>query len=111
MKWFIPFALLMVFEVAGNFFTGLFGSLHILLLVPIILIAYTIANYFWLRALEKGSGLARGTVYFGVGVVIVSVLIGFAFYEEGLTFLKLIGIGTGIISLFLLSAEDLKKSK
>lgn len=93
----------MIFEIFGNFFTGLFGSIQNFLLIPLILIVYTIANYFWLYALKDGSGLARGTVYFGVGVVIASALIGFAFYSEGLTLLKLIGITTGIISLFLLS--------
>lgn len=109
MKWFVPFSLLMIFEIVGNIFTGLFGSIRNLLLIPLILIAYTVANYFWLQALKRGSGLARGTLYFGVGVVIVSTIIGFAIYEEGLTVLKLMGIGTGVISLFLLSDRQIKQ--
>jgi multidrug transporter EmrE-like cation transporter len=108
MKWFVPFSLLMVFEIVGNFFTGLFGSIQNFFLIPLILLVYTIANYFWLQALKKGSGLARGTIYFGVGVVIVSALIGFVFYEEALTLLKIGGIGLGIISLFLMSDIKLK---
>ena len=108
MKWFIPFTLLMIFEIIGNFFTGLLGATQNLLLVPLVLTAYAIANYFWLYALKNGSGLARGTVYFGVGVVILSALIGFVIYEENLTLLKLAGIGLGIISLFLMSDFKVK---
>jgi multidrug transporter EmrE-like cation transporter len=93
----------MVFEIVGNFFTGLFGSIQNFFLIPLILLVYTIANYFWLQALKKGSGLARGTIYFGVGVVTVSALIGFVFFEEVITFVKIIGIITGLTSLILLS--------
>jgi len=105
MKWIIPFTLLMVFETIGNFVSGLFGSIQNLLLFPLALIIYAIANYFWLISLKNGSGLARGTVYFGVSVVILSTLIGFAFYEEAISLLKLVGIGLGITSLVLLSDE------
>lgn len=69
---------------------------------------YAVANYFWLQALKKGSGLARGTVYFGVGVIIATVLISFIFYEEATSLIKIIGISTGLISLLLLS-DDIKQ--
>lgn len=105
MKWLLSFSLLMFFEIIGNFFTGLFGSIQNLLLVPLILLMYTLANYFWLQALKKGSGLARGTIYFGIIVIITTVLIGFIFYEEGLSFLKLAGIGLGTFSIVLLTDE------
>jgi len=110
MKWFVPFSLLMFFEVIGNFFTGLFGSIQNILLVPLVLAIYAIANYFWLQSLNKGSGLARGSIYFGVVVVVVTTLIGFVFYEEAMDLIKIVGIGTGITSLVLL-ADGFKKSK
>ena len=109
MKWIIPFSFLMIFETLGNFVAGLFGSLQNLLLVPLVLIVYAIANYFWLQALKDGSGLARGTIYFGVAVVITTAVVGFAFYEETLSILKLSGIGLVIVSLFLMA--DFKRSK
>ena len=108
MKWLIPFSLLMIFEIIGNFFTGLFGSIQNFLLVPLVLFIYTLANYFWLQALKRGSGLARGTVYFGVTVIIITILIGSVFYEEALTFIKIIGIVLGITSLLLLSDGFIK---
>lgn len=108
MKWLVPFSLLMIFEIIGNFFTGLFGSMQNFLLVPLVLAIYAIANYFWLQALKKGSGLARGTVYFGVLVVVITVLIGSVFYEEALNFIKIIGMILGITSLFLLSDDFIK---
>ena len=108
MKWFLFFSLLMVFETIGNFFSGLFGSFQNFLLFPLVLFIYAIANYFWLQALKSGSGLARGTIYFGVAVIILTSLTGFVFYEEELTILKIIGIGMGLFSLYLLA--DFKKS-
>lgn len=108
MKWIVPFSLLMLFEIIGSFFSGLFGSTQNFLLVPLALAVYTLANYFWLQALNKGSGLARGSIYFGVIVVVVTMLIGFVFYEEAMDLIKIVGIGTGITSLVLL-ADDFKK--
>jgi multidrug transporter EmrE-like cation transporter len=109
MKWTVPFIFLMTFEIIGNFFTGLFGSFQNFLLFPLVLVMYGIANYFWLQALKKGSGLARGAIYFGVGVIIATVLISFIFYEEAISLIKIIGISTGLISLILLA--DLKQVK
>ena len=105
MKWVVPFSLLMIFEIVGNFFTGLFGSIQNLVLIPLVLAMYAIANYFWLQSLKKGSGLARGSIYFGVAVVVITTIIGSVFYEEALTLVKIFGIGLGIISLFLLSDD------
>jgi multidrug transporter EmrE-like cation transporter len=106
-KWIVPFSLLMLFEIIGSFFSGLFGSTQNFLLVPLALAVYTLANYFWLQALNKGSGLARGTIYFGVIFVITTISIGFIFYEEAIDLIKLFGIGTGVTSIILL-ADDLK---
>ena len=103
MKWFVPFILLIIFEIIGNFFTGLIGATQNLLIIPLVLISYTIANFFWLYALRNGSGLARGTIYFGVSVIVITALVGFTFYEETLSLLKIIGIVLGITSLTLLS--------
>jgi multidrug transporter EmrE-like cation transporter len=108
MKWFVPFAFLMVFETFGNYFAGLFGTMQNIFIAILSLVIYAIANYFWLQALKDGSGLARGTVYFGVAVIIFTALIGFAFYEEGVTIITVAGIITGTASLFLLS-DDIKQ--
>ena len=108
MKWLVPFTFLMVFETIGNYLSGLFGSIQNLLLIPLALVIYAVANYFWLIALKNGSGLAKGTIYFGVAVVILTALIGFIFYEEAVTLFKLIGMGIGITSLVLLSDRPVK---
>jgi len=108
MKWSVPFIFLMVFETLGNYFAGLFGTLQNIFIAIFSLVIYGVANYFWLQALKDGSGLARGTVYFGVAVITFTALIGFAFYEEGITFVNVIGILTGTASLFLLS-DNIKR--
>jgi len=108
MKWFVPFVFLMIFETLGNYFAGLFGTIQNIFIAIFSLVIYAVANYFWLQALKDGSGLARGTVYFGVAVIIFTVLIGFAFYEEGITIITVAGILTGTVSLFLLS-DDIKR--
>lgn len=109
MKWMIYFALLMAFELIANFLSGLFGYLQNILLVPIVLAMFAIANYFWLKALKKGVGLARGTVYFTVLLVISSALVSFIFYEEAINAVKILGMGLGITSIMLLSG-DMKPS-
>ena len=111
MKWIVPFSLLMIFEIIGSFFSGLFGSTQNFFLALLVLAIYTLANYFWLQALKIGSGLARGTIYFGVVFIIATILIGFVFYEETMNLIKLVGMGTGIISIVLLSDDFIKKRK
>jgi len=103
MKWLVPFTFLMIFEIIGNYLAGLFGSIQNFLLVPLALAIYAIANCFWLIALKNGSGLAKGTVYFGVCVVVATALIGFAFYGEQLSMVKLAGLFVGTISLILMT--------
>ena len=105
MKWSVPFIFLMIFETLGNYFAGLFGTMQNIFIAIFSLVIYGVANYFWLQALKDGSGLAKGTVYFGVAVIIFTALIGFAFYEEGITLANVVGIITGTASLFLLSGD------
>jgi len=95
----------MLFEIIANGLSGLFGSFQNLFLFLFILLVYAVANYFWLISLKKGSGLARGTVYFGVGIVLATTLIGIVFYSETLTTFKAIGVALGSISLVLMVKE------
>jgi hypothetical protein len=108
MRWFYPFIFLMAFETLGNYVSGLFGVAPNLPVAVLALAIYALANYFWLIALKRGSGLARGTIYFGVLVIVMTGIIGFSFYEEALSLTKAVGLVTGTASLVLLS--DAKKA-
>jgi len=105
MKWAVPFLLLLIFETLANFFSGLFYSFHNIIFFVFILALYGIGNYFWLLSLKGGSGLARGSVYFGVGVVLTTALIGMAFYSESIGLVKISGMFFGIGSIVLMSKE------
>lgn len=103
MKWLVPFSFLMLFEIVGNFLSALFYSVHNWLFFSFVLGVFALANYFWLISLKNGSGLARGTVYFGVAIVVSTTAIGLIFYNETLSMLKVVGIIIGLVSLILLS--------
>ena len=64
--------------------------------------AYIIANIFWLVALRKGAGLARGATLFFLASTIIAVLIGIIWYQETLTQKEMFGIVLGTISLILI---------
>ena len=57
---------------------------------------------FWLKAIRLGSGLGRGAVLFSVGSAIAAVIIGMLFYKEQVGKMELVGVGLGMISLFLI---------
>lgn len=68
------------------------------------LLFYLIANSFWLIALKKGSGLARGAVIFSIVTVVVALILGLLVYKEPVNKNQLIGLILGIISIVLLSS-------
>ena len=103
MKWTTPLAILIFLEVIGDFLVGMFGSLQNLLIAPIALAVYATANIFWLISLKKGSGLARGSIYFGVGTLIITSTSAVVFFSEPLSLNLALGVLTGIASIWLLS--------
>lgn len=105
MKWLVPFVFLMVFETIGNFLTGLVYSIHNLIFFSFILLLFAIANYFWLISLKGRSGLARGSVYFGVGIVLTTAATGIIFYNETFDLLKISGIVLGLVSIVLMTKD------
>ncbi len=66
------------------------------------LIAYLVANSFWLFALKNGSGLAKGAVIFSISSALVAILLGVFLYNEDLTKIQYLGILFGVISLILI---------
>lgn len=59
-------------------------------------------NIFFLVALKEGSGLARGTTYFGILSAMVSIVIAYVFFKETFTLIQMAGFILGVISLILL---------
>jgi len=103
MKWFVTFLIFLIFESVGNFLTGiLYSNLNFFFLLSILII-YALGNFFWLISLKNGSGLARGSLYFSVGIVLTTATMGIFYYNEPINAIKFFGMLLGIISLVLLT--------
>lgn len=63
---------------------------------------YVLANICWLLSMRLKSQLGISANIFSVSTGIIAALIGVYLYQETLTTLHLVGIGLGVISLYLL---------
>jgi drug/metabolite transporter (DMT)-like permease len=71
--------------------------------LPLIAFIFLIGtNIFFLFALKSGSGLARGTTYFGVLSSILTILIAWFFFKETFTYAQWAGVTLGVLALYLL---------
>lgn len=103
MPWIVGIAILLLFESIADIFAKEYSLRNAWWLWSGAIIAYLLANVFWLVAMKNGAGLARGTTLFVIGTLILGVLIGSVLYREHVTVSQWIGIALGIISsLFLL---------
>jgi hypothetical protein len=101
--------LLIIFELIADIFAKEYSLRGTYSFAIYALIAYVIANSFWLFALRDGVGLARGAIIFGVGQGVVAVALGILWYKETYSNTTMIGLVLGAISiLFLLQAEPIK---
>jgi drug/metabolite transporter (DMT)-like permease len=69
------------------------------------LLAYLVANAFWLFALKNGSGLAKGAVIFSVASAAIAVCLGYFIYREPVTAMQVAGMVLGLVSLVLILGE------
>ncbi len=69
--------------------------------------AYLVANIFWLYAIRKGSGLARGAALFSIGSATAAFLIGYFVYNEKLGMIESVGIFLGILAIILIFWSDI----
>jgi multidrug transporter EmrE-like cation transporter len=69
------------------------------------ILAYIIANIFWLVALRNGAGLTKGAIFFSVGSALLAIVIGLVLYKESVNTREIIGIAFGLIAIVLLAWE------
>lgn len=105
MIWIVPLSLLIIFEVVADIFAKEYSLKGNWYLWTGALLAYVIANVFWLNAIKNGSGLGRGAIIFSVASAIIAVIIGVYFYHENTNKIQLIGMGLGVISIILIFWE------
>ncbi|HPI67249.1 MAG TPA: SMR family transporter [bacterium] len=102
MNWIFFLSLLILFEIIADILAKEWSLKTGLVWAVGAILAYVIANTFWLFALKNGSGLARGAVIFSVVSAVFASLIGIILYKEYLTKIQLVGIFLGIISVALI---------
>jgi multidrug transporter EmrE-like cation transporter len=105
MPWLIPLAILILFEALADILAKTWSLKNVWWYGASALVAYLIANTFWLFALRQGVGLGRGAVIFSVVSAILAVVIGVVGYREHVNYTQLIGIVLGIIALMFIFWE------
>ena len=100
--WILFLLFLIVFEAIADIFAKNY-SLHAGVFYFLgAIVAYVVANVFWLFSLRSGAGLARGAIIFSVASAIVAVLLGLLLYRETVSARGITGILFGIVSLILI---------
>lgn len=105
MFWIIPIAFLILFEIVADIFAKEYALKGHWFLWLSAILAYIVANVFWLWSIRTGSGLARGAIIFSVGSAILAIIIGFYFYSESVNKIQIIGMVLGVLSLILVFWE------
>lgn len=102
MPWIIPILFLILFEIIADVFAkeyALKGNWYFWISA---ILAYVIANAFWLWSIRSGSGLARGAIIFSVCSAILAIIIGLYFYGEETNKIQIAGMFVGALSLILI---------
>ena len=105
MTWIIPLALLIIFEIIADIFAKEYSLKNYWYFWVGALLAYVLANIFWLQAIKNGSGLTKGAIIFSVSSAVLATIIGLWFYHEEVTKLQIIGIVLGLFALTLIFWE------
>lgn len=69
------------------------------------ILAYVIANVFWLISLRSGAGLTKGAIIFSVGSAVLAIVIGLVLYKEPVSRMQMAGVILGFASIVLLVWE------
>ena len=102
MKWIYPFIGLIVFEYVANIFAKEWSLKQSYWFFFLSITGYIICNLFWLFSIQKGAGLARGTILFTLSSLILSTMTAVLYYKEVLTLKQGFGLLLGFISILLM---------
>lgn len=105
MHWLIPLIILIIFEALADVLAKTWSLKNVWWYGASALLAYVLANTFWLFALRQGAELGRGAVIFSVASAILAVIIGVVGYREHINYIQLIGMVLGIIALVFIFWE------
>ena len=103
-KWLNAFLLLLLFETVADVLAKSWERTGKLQLAFAAQLAYFLGNLFWLFALVKGVGMARGGVLFSVSVAITAVIVGMVGGEK-VSNLGVVGLILGLIAIGILSLD------
>lgn len=105
LNWILPLTLLIVFELIADVFAKSWSLNQKIWLAVFALLAYLIANTFWLFALKNGSGLAKGAMIFSLASALIAIFLGYFIYKESINTLQIVGMILGMVSLVLIFGD------
>jgi len=102
MNWILPLSLLIIFELVADVLAKNYSLNGKMVYAIAALLAYVVANIFWLFALKNGSGLAKGAIIFSIASAVIAVGLGYFLYRETITPTQIAGIILGLVALVLI---------
>jgi len=102
MNWILPLSLLIIFELVADVLAKNYSLNGKMVYAIAALLAYVVANIFWLFALKNGSGLAKGAIIFSIASAVIAVGLGYFLYRETITPIQIAGIILGLVALVLI---------
>ncbi len=105
MKWIFPLFILIFFEFIADVLAKSWSLNSKIIFAVGSLLAYLLANTFWLFALKNGAGLGRGAVIFSVASALIAITLGFFIYHETVSKFQVVGIILGLTSLIFIFWE------
>ncbi len=105
MNWILPLSLLIIFELVADVLAKNYSLNGKMVYAIAALLAYVVANIFWLFALKNGSGLAKGAIIFSIASAVIAVGLGYFLYRETITPTQIAGIILGLVALVLIFWE------
>lgn len=105
MNWILPLSLLIIFELVADVLAKNYSLNGKMVYAIAALLAYVVANIFWLFALKNGSGLAKGAIIFSIASAVIAIGLGYFLYKETITSTQIAGIILGLIALVLIFWE------
>ena len=103
--WVFFISLLIVFEAIADILAKEFQINNTWIWFVAAILAYVVANVFWLFSLKSGAGLTKGAIIFSVGSAILAIVVGLLLYKEPITKLQIAGSVMGLFSLLFLTWE------
>jgi uncharacterized membrane protein len=99
LKWYIAS---MVFYTIAEYYSKVYANAQSWMLLIFISVCYGINGAFWLPALKENNSLTIMSTIWAISYCLFSIFIGLALFGEHISVIQMVGVGLGILAVFLM---------